>query len=117
MVQSGSVEVCRWCFAQPILYKVLFNSMEYRLIPMSEVALHRTQGDLWVALYGYVYDLSTFNTHPAGIETLVPLSGRDATHEFIEQLHSARELRKIAKFRIGKLVKSEEKKEEEMENE
>lgn len=87
-----------------------------RYISKAELTKHRKEGDLWMAISGNVYDLSCFLTHPGGLGPLCELGGRDATCEFIEQRHGVRELRKIERFKLGKLVKEVETIEEEMED-
>jgi cytochrome b involved in lipid metabolism len=87
-----------------------------RFISQSELSKHRKAGDLWLAISGNVYDLSCFLTHPGGLGPLCELGGTDATSEFLEQRHGARELRKIERFKLGKLVKEAETIEEEMED-
>lgn len=86
---------------------------ESRPISLRELSQHRKAGNLWVAISGYVYDLSRFTTHPGGLGPLCELGGRDATVEFLEQRHGARELRKIAQFRLGPLIQDKSKLEEE----
>ncbi|KAG7344180.1 flavocytochrome c [Nitzschia inconspicua] len=58
------------------------------IISMEEVAKHASPGDCWVALYGTVYDLSTFaEQHPGGARTILSLAGTDGTKIF-DNIHS-----------------------------
>lgn len=51
-----------------------------RTITQQELSAHAKPGDYWVALYGKVYDLSSFvDEHPAGPESITKLAGSDGT--------------------------------------
>ena len=53
-----------------------------------ELAAHATHDDCWVALYGRVYDFSSFvDEHPAGPESITKLAGTDGT-EMYETVHN-----------------------------
>jgi len=50
-------------------------------ISMSELAIHSTNDDLWLAIHGVVYDLTSYN-HPGGRSYLINYAGTDATDKF-----------------------------------
>ena len=43
---------------------------------LDEVKKHNKRRDLWMAIRGFVYDLSYFEQHPGGDDVLVMYSGR-----------------------------------------
>ena len=52
-------------------------------VTRAELASHATEHDCWVALYGLVYDFSTFlEDHPAGAESIARFAGTDGTAGF-----------------------------------
>ncbi|GMK56074.1 hypothetical protein CspeluHIS016_0211300 [Cutaneotrichosporon spelunceum] len=56
-----------------------------RIVTRDEVAQHNTEGDLWVIIDTFVYDLSKFaQFHPGGLSVLLDddVAGRDATTTF-----------------------------------
>uniref|UniRef100_A0A061S3A4 Mitochondrial cytochrome n=1 Tax=Tetraselmis sp. GSL018 TaxID=582737 RepID=A0A061S3A4_9CHLO len=54
-----------------------------RAISMSEVAKHNTEGDMWVAIHGKVYDVSQFlPKHPGGKSVFMPYAGKNADEGF-----------------------------------
>ncbi|PFH34303.1 cytochrome b5 family heme/steroid binding domain-containing protein [Besnoitia besnoiti] len=54
-----------------------------RRISLEELARHRTREDLWVALDGIVYDISSYVAfHPGGARILVEHAGRDISEVF-----------------------------------
>eukprot|EP01063_Lacrimia_lanifica_P007925 TRINITY_DN1508_c0_g1_i1.p1 TRINITY_DN1508_c0_g1~~TRINITY_DN1508_c0_g1_i1.p1 ORF type:complete len:520 (+),score=229.00 TRINITY_DN1508_c0_g1_i1:69-1628(+) len=70
---------------------------------MAEVAKHNTEGDLWVAIDGDVFDLTKFlKFHPGGAASVLPYAGKDATEQFYG-LHRVEVLKKYMKLRVGKL--------------
>lgn len=73
-------------------------SKEY---PLSEVAKHNKDGDMWIVIHGKVYDVSNFDKHPGTKAPLLANAGKDATEKFdaINHSESAKELMK--KFEIG----------------
>uniref|UniRef100_A0A9I9DTI8 Cytochrome b5 heme-binding domain-containing protein n=2 Tax=Cucumis melo TaxID=3656 RepID=A0A9I9DTI8_CUCME len=54
-----------------------------RLIPMSEVKEHRTEGSMWTVLKGRVYNISPYmKFHPGGADILMKAVGKDCTSLF-----------------------------------
>eukprot|EP01065_Artemidia_motanka_P038359 TRINITY_DN47206_c0_g1_i1.p1 TRINITY_DN47206_c0_g1~~TRINITY_DN47206_c0_g1_i1.p1 ORF type:complete len:588 (+),score=159.83 TRINITY_DN47206_c0_g1_i1:80-1765(+) len=54
-----------------------------REVSYAELSKHNTGADLWTAIHGRVYDLTTYaSTHPGGAAILSKYAGRDATEEF-----------------------------------
>ncbi|KAI7859964.1 hypothetical protein BDC45DRAFT_431621 [Circinella umbellata] len=55
-------------------------------ISLQEVAQHNKKDDLWVILYGKVYDLTQFlPEHPGGQKIILKFAGKDATKAFERQ--------------------------------
>ena len=53
---------------------------ETRKITKLELEQHKTDGDLWVAISGKVYDLSKFCTkHPGGANIIEENAGKEVT--------------------------------------
>ena len=76
-----------------------------KLIPytMEEVAKHNSHEDLWMAIDGYVYDLTKFNTHPGGRDILIRYAGKDNSKVF-HGIHRPWVISRVArKYRIGDL--------------
>lgn len=47
------------------------------------VSKHATAESCWIALYGSVYDVTSFlSSHPGGSKAILRLAGRDATEEY-----------------------------------
>ncbi|KAG7025640.1 Cytochrome b5 domain-containing protein RLF, partial [Cucurbita argyrosperma subsp. argyrosperma] len=54
-----------------------------RLIPMSEVKEHQTEGSMWTVLKGRVYNISPYmKFHPGGADILMKAVGKDCTSLF-----------------------------------
>ncbi|CAG7848147.1 SubName: Full=Related to acyl-coa dehydrogenase, long-chain specific {ECO:0000313/EMBL:CCA75962.1} [Serendipita indica DSM 11827] len=80
---------------------------EPREISLDEVAQHNIEGDLWIVIDTYVYDISKFSKlHPGGLAVLLDpkIAGKDATNAFFS-LHRTEILQRPAYKRliIGKL--------------
>ena len=74
-----------------------------RTMTLAEVARHASPGDLWLAIDGFVYDVSTFAAlHPGSAGVLERAGGKDVTAEFFS-LHRAEVLDKYAKLLVGRL--------------
>ena len=77
---------------------------ELKEISMSELRKHNTQDDCWVAIYGYVYDLTSFaEEHPAGASSIYNLGGQDGTEAF-ESIHNQGMMEDFEDVLIGKIV-------------
>lgn len=56
---------------------------------MAEVAQHGKRGDVWIALYGRVLDVTSFvSEHPGGEQALLQVAGTDVTEQF-DMIHSS----------------------------
>jgi predicted heme/steroid binding protein len=72
---------------------------------MDEVARHSSAGDAWIAIDGYVYDVTRFlYDHPGGHAVLARHFGRDASEAFAKVGHSRGALVMMANFRIGRVT-------------
>lgn len=61
------------------------NAVEYKTVSKEELAEHNNEESCWIAINGKVYDLTDFvSEHPAGPESILNLSGKEATKEFLE---------------------------------
>ncbi|GFZ46231.1 hypothetical protein JCM24511_04478 [Saitozyma sp. JCM 24511] len=85
------------------------SAQETNLKPLTkdEVAKHNKQGDLWIIIDSFVYDLSKFGAmHPGGLGVLLDeeVAGQDATTVFYG-LHRSEVLQKpqYARLRIGQI--------------
>ena len=72
-------------------------------ITKNELATHRTAGDLWVAFYGEVYDLSSYS-HPGGQKHIDSVAGKDGTKAFQNIQHPMGYLRMVESSLVGLLV-------------
>ncbi|KAL2825838.1 cytochrome b5-like heme/steroid binding domain-containing protein [Aspergillus cavernicola] len=69
-----------------------------------ELLLHSTDGDIWLAIDGTVYDLTAFSEeHPGGKKILLSVAGTDASKKY-RKYHGDNILQRYAKdFKIGTL--------------
>ena len=50
---------------------------------MEELSRHNTSDDCWIALEGFIYDISAYlEYHPGGIDILLEAAGTDVTSLF-----------------------------------
>jgi predicted heme/steroid binding protein len=79
---------------------------QLRTITLSEVRQHNTPDDCWVAIHGFVYDLTEFAVeHPAGAQSIYELAGKDGSDAFTA-VHSQGILDDFEEDRIGILASS-----------
>jgi len=72
---------------------------------IDEVAHHNHEEDLWIAIHGKIYNLTSFlKEHPGGEEVLLALAGGDGTECFDNIGHSHEAILLREKFYIGELV-------------
>jgi len=76
-----------------------------QLFDASEVALHSSRKDCWVAIGGKVYDVTKFlEDHPGGEDVLLHASASgDATEAFEEVGHSTSAISMMDSFLIGSI--------------
>jgi hypothetical protein len=75
-----------------------------RVIGQGELRMHNKPFDAWVAIEGYVCDVTTFlNSHPGGSDILLSALGSDATSRFRSAQHSDRALGMMKGYAIGQL--------------
>ncbi|EPB92356.1 cytochrome-b5 reductase [Mucor circinelloides 1006PhL] len=86
---------------------------------LSEVEKHNVKGDLWLAIEGKVYNVTTFAAdHPGGERAIYEEAGKDATDAFNDIGHSEAAHEWLNDYYIGDLegfAQAEEKKVEEQE--
>jgi cytochrome b involved in lipid metabolism len=77
-------------------------------VTLDELAKHHTRTDCWLAIDGFVFDVSRFVPyHPGGPKILEMYAGRDATAPFARNHITGSVLTAIENFRVGRLVESE----------
>merc|ERR1712000_99476 len=75
-----------------------------KIISHEELAKHTSSDDLWMAIYGKVYDITSFlDDHPGGDEVLKDTAGRDASEEFEDVGHSDEAVAMLDQYLIGEL--------------
>lgn len=80
------------------------DNAQSRLISAQELALHIEPSSLWIAVNGFVYDVTSFlNKHPGGMDSLLKVAGKDASKQFLEVGHSQGARRSMEKYKIGRL--------------
>lgn len=76
---------------------------------IAEVAQHSSQKDCWVAINGFVYDVTSYlNLHPGGADLILTVCGKDATQAYATQggrgsSHPPKADQQLANFKIGEL--------------
>jgi predicted heme/steroid binding protein len=76
-------------------------------VSLSELSRHIDRGNLWIAIDGAVYDVSSYDErHPGGPAILFAYAGRDVSSAFWQQnLHHSDVVRAmLAKFVVGQLL-------------
>lgn len=55
---------------------------------INEICQHNNKNDCWIIINNYVYDVTEFlSEHPDGIKSILLFAGKDATDEYILQIH------------------------------
>jgi len=76
-------------------------------IPLTEIALHRYEYDLWAAIHGNVYNLTAYaQVHPGGASFIISIAGTNATDVF-DSFHPINFLPLIERHIIGVLSTNE----------
>ncbi|KAF8950481.1 hypothetical protein BGZ46_004491, partial [Entomortierella lignicola] len=75
---------------------------ETKSFTKADLAQHSSKTDLYVAIHGKVYDISSFiDEHPGGEEVLIDEAGRDATESFEDVGHSEEARDILSKYYVG----------------
>lgn len=74
---------------------------------LSDVENHNSSSNCWTAVYGNVYDVTSFiKQHPGGSREIISLCGRDGTGDFDDQHGGERRANaELANYKIGTLLK------------
>jgi cytochrome b involved in lipid metabolism len=73
-------------------------------ITQEELSKHTTEDDVWMAIHGRVYDVTSFSDHPGGHEILVDHSGKDSTKAFDDIDHSLTAKQDLQKYLVGNFI-------------
>ena len=80
--------------------------MQTKYYTKEEVAQHNKRGDVWIIVYGRVYDVTDFDDHPGGFNFLLDQAGKDATAPF--EGHEQKTIKEIMpRYYIGDLKQEE----------
>ena len=73
-----------------------------KVISRKEVALHKSEDDMWMVIRGAVYNVTAFgDEHPGGVDTLLDVAGDDATDEYDSVGHSDSANELLKKYQVG----------------
>lgn len=74
---------------------------------LSDVENHNSSTNCWTAVYGNVYDVTSFiSQHPGGSRAIISLCGTDGTSAFDDQHGGQRRANaELANYKIGTLLK------------
>ncbi|KID82932.1 cytochrome b5 [Metarhizium guizhouense ARSEF 977] len=71
---------------------------------IEELSKYNTKEELFVAIRGYVYDVTGFlEDHPGGDEVLIDVAGQEATEAYDDAGHSEDADKTLDKFLVGRL--------------
>ena len=77
---------------------------ETRVITLEEAKKHNTLEDCWLVMFEKVYDVTKFmDDHPGGSEIMLDVTGRDATEDFEDVVHSSTARKQLDGIYIGEL--------------
>ncbi|QDZ18837.1 cytochrome b5 [Chloropicon primus] len=81
-----------------------------KVYTLEECKKHNTYDDCWIIMFGKVYDVTKFlDDHPGGGEIIVDVTGRDATEDFEDVVHSATARKQLEGLVIGDLHEDDKK--------
>ncbi len=74
---------------------------------LSDVENHNSSANCWTAVYGNVYDVTSFiDQHPGGARRIIAICGKDGTGDFDDQHGGERRANaELANYKIGTLLK------------
>ena len=73
-----------------------------RMISDKELQQNNHEDSMWVAVHGWVFDLTKFYMeHPGGFDIIEDVAGMDATARYEEGDHRMESIRDLAKYYIG----------------
>ncbi|CAF3536290.1 NADH-cytochrome b5 reductase [Fusarium graminearum] len=71
---------------------------------LADVKLHNTEDDIYIAIHGKVYDVTSFlQEHPGGAEFLLEVAGEDATEAYDNTGHSDEAHEILPELEVGTL--------------
>ncbi|KAK2790572.1 hypothetical protein FQN53_009040 [Emmonsiellopsis sp. PD_33] len=81
------------------------NQQDRNLITLAQLKGHNSQEDLWIAVHGKVYNLTSFaKDHPGGIEVLKTCAGTNGSETYEYAGHSSDAIKKIEHSVVGNLA-------------
>lgn len=81
---------------------------EWPVLSASEVLKHSQPDDLWMIVFGKVYNATPLlQIHPGGAEVLIDCGGVDATDAFIDVGHSQDAVDMLKPYQVGVIERNE----------
>lgn len=75
---------------------------DWPILTFSEVQQHSSPDDLWMIVFGKVYDTTELLlVHPGGAEVLLDCAGVDATEAFVDVGHSQDAIDMLVPYQVG----------------
>ncbi|KAF2839929.1 cytochrome b5 [Patellaria atrata CBS 101060] len=73
-------------------------------IPFTALSSHNSPKDLWIAVNGHVFDLTSFAAdHPGGADVLTDCAGTDGSEVYAYAGHSEGAMETLGRYRVGVL--------------
>ncbi|PGH17655.1 hypothetical protein AJ79_01017 [Helicocarpus griseus UAMH5409] len=80
------------------------GSKKQDTITLAQLEAHSVEQDLWIAVHGRVYNLTSFaKDHPGGIEVLKTCAGTDGSETYDYAGHSSDAINTMQQFLVGSL--------------
>lgn len=78
------------------------TQQQWPILSLSEVQKHSSPEDLWMIVFGKVYDTTKLLLiHPGGAEVLLDCAGVDATEAFVDVGHSQDAIDMLIPYQVG----------------
>jgi cytochrome b involved in lipid metabolism len=86
------------------------STLSFTFYSLSDLSSHNSFSSAWIAIHGYVYDITNFLfLHPGGPSILLDNCGKDASDTFQSVFHSQSARKEMSQYLIGELEEWQDK--------